>query len=76
MKIADSIGINRATFTRFAGCNWLRGDRKGDIPIPDLWLNTAHTLAKYPVFVKAAQAAGVLPRVKKVLEDSVKRSQT
>jgi hypothetical protein len=68
-KIADSFGINRATFSRFAGSSWLTQSGKSqDYPIPDLWLNTAQTLAGHPVFVRVAEDAGILGRVEQVLK--------
>ena len=69
MKIADSFGINRSTFTRFAGSNWLSQSGKSqDYPTPDLWFNTAETLASHPLFVRVAEDAGILDRLEKVLE--------
>lgn len=77
MNIADSVGINRATFTRFAGSNWsAQAGKRRDLAVPDLWLNTAQTLANHRVFAKAAQAAGVLVRVKEILEIGTQRSRT
>jgi len=68
-KIADSFKINRATFSRFAGSNWLtQSGRSGDYPIPDLWLNTAQTLVAHSVFVKVAEDTGILGRVEEVLK--------
>jgi hypothetical protein len=67
-RIADSFQINRATFSRFAGSNWLTQSGKSqDYPIPDLWFNTAQTLAGHPVFVSVAEDTGILGRVEQVL---------
>ena len=69
MKIADSFGINRSTFSRFAGSNWLSQMGKSqDYPTPDLWFNTAETLAGHPLFVRIAEDASILDRLKKVLQ--------
>jgi hypothetical protein len=68
-KIADSFKINRATFSRFAGSSWLTQSGKSrQSPIPDLWFNTAQTLAGHPVFVRVAGDAGILGRVEQVLK--------
>ena len=69
VKIAENFGINKTTFSRFAGSNWLTQSGKSqDYPIPDLWFNTAQTLAGHPVFVRVAGDAGILERVEKVLK--------
>jgi len=69
MNTADSFGISRVTFSRFAGSSWLaQADKGTKLPVPDLWLNTARTLAGHPAFVRVALAAGVLGRVEKMLE--------
>jgi hypothetical protein len=53
VNIAKSFGINRTTFSRFAGSKWLTQTGKSrDYPIPDLWVNTAQTLAGHSVFVE------------------------
>ena len=70
-KIADSFKINRATFSRFAGSNWLTQSGKSQqYPIPDLWLNVAQTLAGHPIFVRVAEDTGIIGRVKEVLNNS------
>ena len=70
-KIADSFKINRATFSRFAGSNWLTQSGKSQkYPIPDLWLNIAQTLAGHPVFVRIAEDTGILGRVEEVLKSN------
>ncbi len=70
-KIADSFKINRATFSRFAGSNWLTQSGKSQkYPIPDLWLNIAQTLAGHPVFVRVAEDTGILGRVEEVLKSN------
>ena len=69
VKIAENFGINKTTFSRFAGSNWLTQSGKSqDYPIPDLWFNTAQTLAGHPVFVRVAGTTGILDRVEKVLK--------
>ncbi|MFC1761012.1 hypothetical protein ACFL6U_02905 [Planctomycetota bacterium] len=69
MNTADSFGISRVTFSRFAGRSWLaQADEDTKLQIPDLWLNTARTLAGHPAFVSAARAAGILGRVEQMLE--------
>ena len=69
VKIAENFGINKTTFSRFAGSNWLTQSGKSqDYPIPDLWFNTAQTLAGHPAFVRVAADVGILERVEKVLK--------
>ena len=69
-KIAEGFGINPTTFSRFAGSRWSSETGKDgqDSRIPDLWFNTAETIAGNPVFVIAAEAAGVFKRVEEILE--------
>jgi len=70
-KIADSFKINRATFSRFAGSNWLTQSGKSQkYPIPDLWLNIDQTLAGHPVFVRIAEDTGILGRVEEILKSN------
>ena len=68
-SIADSAGISRATFSRFAGSRWLtKSEKRQGIPVPDLWLNTAETLAGHYGFMRIARSAGVLDKIKEILE--------
>jgi len=76
VKIAENFGINKTTFSRFAGSNWLTQSGKSlDYPIPDLWFNTAQTLAGHPVFVRVAVGAGILDCVEKVLRSKNARKR-
>jgi len=71
VKVAENFGINKTTFSRFAGSNWLTQSGKShDYPIPDLWLNTAQTLAGHPAFVRVAEDTGILGRIEGVLKNS------
>ena len=63
-RLAESFGLSRATFSRFAGSRW-RID--SDRAIPDLWANTAETLANHEVFIETAEQAGVWEQVEMVL---------
>jgi len=66
--VAREFGLDKATFSRFAGTRWLQsGNRAGSNSIPDLWLNVAQTLAKHPAFREAAQEYGVWSGVVDVL---------
>jgi len=78
MNTADSFGINRVTFSRFAGSCWLiRAGKNTNLPVPDLWRNTARTLAGHPMFVRVAETTGVLERVEEILEGkNAQRSRT
>ncbi len=68
-RIAACFELSRATFSRFAGSRW---NHNCKVPIvtsvPDLWRNTAQTLAGHSDFVIAAQKAGVWKRVSAVLD--------
>jgi len=61
-KFAAEFAISRATLSRFAGIRWRSTTR-----FPDLWVNTAHTLAAHGRFVEAAMAAGVWDLVQAVV---------
>ena len=54
-KIATQFGLNKATFSRFAGSHWRRGPNG---KIPDLWANTAGVIARNKPFAEAAGEAG------------------
>lgn len=67
-RIAESFGLSKATFSRFAGSRWQSHSSESTEPsIPDLWRNTARTLARHPGFVAAAKRAGVWSQVTDVL---------
>jgi len=71
LKIAETFGINQATFSRFAGSRWLRQDHDDEgSPVPDLWFNTAQVLAEHSVFVRVARSTGILEQVEEVLRSS------
>ena len=59
--IAGQVGMDKVTYSRFAGTRW--GARTS---IPDLWANTAHVLASNPDFVGAARR-GVRARVEEII---------
>ena len=63
-RLADAFGISRATFTRFAGSRW---KMDADGRVPDLWANTAQTLAAHAPFMEAAEEAGVWNNVELIL---------
>lgn len=52
--IARRVGLDKVTFSRFAGTRW--GARTS---VPDLWANTAQVLAHSPDFVAAARPSWV-----------------
>jgi len=67
-RIAADFGLSKATFSRFAGCNWRQdGDNAATNHTPDLWRNTAHILASHEDFVALARDAGVWDRVRQVI---------
>lgn len=71
LSIAKSFAIGPATLSRFAGSSW-SNDTGNELPVPDLWLNTAQVLAEHSVFTEIAENAGVLSRVKEILSGSSK----
>jgi hypothetical protein len=68
--IAACFGLSKPTFSRFAGSRW--NDNWNDA-VPDLWRNTAQTLAGHSAFVVAAKRAGVWKRVAQVLDAGAER---
>jgi hypothetical protein len=63
--VADAFGLSPATLSRFAGCRWSTR-ANSTMGVPDLFLNTAHTLARVPTFVQAAKAAGVWSGIEEI----------
>jgi len=58
--LVDAFGLSGATFSRFAGSHWDRGEEGGTVrEPPDLWKNTARILALHTGFVEAADKAGL-----------------
>jgi hypothetical protein len=55
-KVASTFGLNKSSFSRFAGSQWSTSGSRG---IPDLWLNTAHTVASHPSFSATAREVGI-----------------
>jgi len=69
-QIASHFGLSKATFSRFAGCQWRRdGGDTAAANIPDLWRNTAQILAKHDDFAAIAQKAGVWHHVHRIVAD-------
>lgn len=69
-QVAEAFGLSKSTLSRFAGSRWAeRHKAPNGWAIPDLWRNTARTLASRPSFVAAAQEAGVWHRVRAVHPD-------
>ena len=66
-RIAVNAGISQATFSRFAGSRWSsHAEIDPNATVPDLWRNTAESLAGHPAFVEAAQTAGLWRRIKQI----------
>ena len=64
-EIADAFQLDRATFSRFAGIRW----RKGDLTaVPDLFRNLTWVVAQDPRWSECAQAAGIWPRLNEILK--------
>jgi len=68
-QVASAFRLSPATFSRFAGSRWDRSNGN----IPDLWRNTASVLAADPLFMEAAQSAGVWPTVKSIAGNEADR---
>lgn len=66
-RLAGAYGLNRASFSRFAGSRW---HSSAEGRPPDLWANMAETLAIHETFVEVAKQAGVWEGVEAVLEKS------
>ena len=63
-ELAVDFGLSQATMSRFAGRRWnYHCDETQGAFVPDLWRNTAQTLARHSDFVAAAPRAGVWKRV-------------
>jgi len=60
-QIARQIGLDKVTYSRFAGTRW--GGRNS---IPDLWANTAHMLALNPDFACIARQ-GLRDRIEQIV---------
>ena len=65
-RLAETFGISRPTFSRFAGSRW---QTTPNARPPDLWVNVAQTLAGHRVFIEAAEQAGVWSLVKRFLQN-------
>ncbi len=75
-RIAHEHGLSPATYSRFAGRDWDKGNGNGNgngsgaaksVSVPDLFLNIAHVIAtKHPEFAAVARQAGVWKRVAEV----------
>lgn len=68
-KVAKQFGLSKATFSRFAGSQWLETESA----MPDLWLNTAQVLSEHPTFKEVAKKAGVWQQVEITLEKGTQR---
>lgn len=67
-QVARDFGLNKATFSRFAGSQWSHAsDDHRTAGTPDLWHNTAQVIAAHPDFVDAAKYAGVWQQVAEVV---------
>lgn len=66
-RIANRFGLSLSTFSRFAGSRWSDDpNRLQTASIPDLWFNTAQTLAGHSTFIEAARAVDVWSNVEKI----------
>ena len=64
--IANSYGLDKITFSRFAGTKWANSDSINPLRVPVLWRNTAGMLASDDKFVEAAKNSGLWDRIRAV----------
>lgn len=69
-RLAEEYGLDRSSFTRFAGSRW-RVSVNGRPP--DLWANVAETLAGHEAFMEVARQTGVWADVEVTLEKRPRR---
>lgn len=62
-QVAEDFGLSKAAFSRFAGRNWQKARA-----LPDLWVNTAYVLSRYPVFCDMAMEAGIMEQVQNTVD--------
>jgi hypothetical protein len=72
MDIAGRYGLDKVTFSRFAGTQWALRDDICAGQIPVLWKNTARMLACDDRFVEAAKQSGLWDRIKLVNQSQEK----
>jgi hypothetical protein len=66
-QIAARYGLSNATLSRFAGSRWNKHpDDRISVSVPDLFRNTAQTLAGHSQFIAAARKAQVWKRVSQI----------
>ena len=63
--IAKKFGLSKATFHRFAGCEWK--DKKSNKEVPDLWKNISKVMLSNPIFADIALSCGVLGTIEKIV---------
>lgn len=66
--IACKYGIDKVTFSRFAGTKWASRQDFDPAAVPVLWKNTAGILAADDRFVEAAKSAGIWQRIEKIFK--------
>ena len=67
-QIAEQYGISKATLSRFAGNKWLQKTGDGEVvKVPDLWRNTAETLAGDPAFMETVLTSGVAGKLEEII---------
>ena len=65
IDIANEIGINKSTFSRFSGSKW--SESQSQEVIPDLWQNTAHMLAKSDIFMETVVNSGMIGGLERLI---------
>jgi hypothetical protein len=76
-RMADHFGLSKATMSRFAGSRWSdRSQEALQMSVPDLWRNTAKTLAADDRFMSVVRSVGLAGRIEKVLGATDPRSDS
>lgn len=70
LKLAETFGLSKATFSRFAGRRWFQSNSG----IPDLWLNTAQVLSNHARFKRVVIKTGFLDKIKSTIKKGTNRN--
>jgi hypothetical protein len=77
VRMAGLFGLSKATMSRFAGSRWSdRPPKALPMSVPDLWRNTAKTLAADDRFMSVVRSVGLAGRIEKVLGVTCIRSDS
>ena len=74
-EIACKYGLDKVTFSRFAGTKWSNSDTVNPSRVPVLWKNTAGILASDDRFVQAAKNSGLWDKIRAICGDRFPRRE-